>query len=183
MNSEFKTIRKPGDAFRIRLEDVSPELGKEDDGSYTLRFTVGKDLIEVGLSPPALQTLVLQCVMQIPDLVPQHTQASVEDAYRQSALFILAMDNRSLQTLLREIHSEELVDFLWYMKSAELIRHVCRNMAQRAAEMLVEDLSLRWSGNNPDTALETQARCGRAAVLEILSIVRRLADEGQIICY
>ena len=183
MSQEYQgslTIRKSGDNIAVRIEGGYSDLRQEEDGSYTLYMGVGEDSVEVGLSPTALQTLGLQCVMFIPELLPQHTIASVEDSYRFPARLIGHMDNRSMQLMLRETQADDLTTFLWYMKDAELIRKVCRNMSKRAAELLVEDMEQRWRGKDPDTTLESEAGVGRTAVLEILSIVRRLADEGQI---
>lgn len=183
MNSGYQgklTLSKTGDDLAIRVEGGHLELRHDEDGTYTLMACVGDDTVEVGMEPAAMQTLALQCAMYFPQLAPQHTVASVEEAYRLPARFIREMDNRSLQLLLREVESDELTTFLWYMKDAELIRKICRNLSQRAAEMLVDDLSQQWQGQDPDTALDAQAGVGRAAVLHLLSLVRRLADEGRI---
>ncbi len=183
MSPDYKgslTIHKTGDAVAIRVEGGHTELRRDEDGTYTLTAYVGDDAVEVGMSPAAVQTLGLQCAMYFPALTPQHTVASVEEAYRLPARFIREMDNRALQLLLREVQSDELTTFLWYMKDAELLRKVCRNMSRRAAEMLVEDMDQQWHGKDPDKALDAEAGVGREAVLQMLSFVRRLADEGQI---
>ncbi len=83
---------------------------------------------------------------------------------------IIDIDDRGIQTLLREVPSEALIVAL---KGAgqELRDKIFRNMSQRAGEMLKEDLDAK--GPVRLSEVETQQK-------EILSIVRRLADEGVI---
>jgi flagellar motor switch protein FliG len=84
---------------------------------------------------------------------------------------LLDIDDRSVQLLLREIQSDSLI---MAMKGAsEALREkIFKNMSQRAAEMLREDLESR--GPVRVSEVESEQK-------EILKIVRRLADEGQIV--
>jgi flagellar motor switch protein FliG len=72
--------------------------------------------------------------------------------------------------MLREVQSESLIVAL---KGApqELREKIFKNMSQRAAEMMREDLESK----GPVRLSEVEAQ-----QKEILQIVRRLADEGQI---
>lgn len=83
---------------------------------------------------------------------------------------LVEIDNRGIQTLLREVSSETLVLAL---KGAEddMKQKILSNMSQRAAEMLREDLESRGPVKLSD--VETAQK-------EIITIARRLADEGQI---
>jgi flagellar motor switch protein FliG len=83
---------------------------------------------------------------------------------------LLKLDDRSMQLVLREVSSDALVIAL---KSAdvELKEKVLRNMSQRAAETLREDLE----SAAPVKVSEVENR-----QKEILKIVKRLIDEGQI---
>jgi flagellar motor switch protein FliG len=83
---------------------------------------------------------------------------------------LLKLEDRAIQALLREVQTDQLVIAL---KSAdpELREKVFRNMSQRAAEALREDLDSR----GPVRVSEVEAQ-----QKEILKVVRRLADEGQI---
>jgi flagellar motor switch protein FliG len=80
------------------------------------------------------------------------------------------LDDRSVQVLLREVQSESLIVAL---KGAEesLREKIFKNMSTRAAEMLREDLESK--GPVRVSEVEAEQR-------EILKIVRRLADEGQL---
>jgi flagellar motor switch protein FliG len=83
---------------------------------------------------------------------------------------IMDIDDRGIQVMLREVQSESLIVAL---KGAppELREKIFRNMSQRAAEMMREDLESK----GPVRLSEVEAQ-----QKEILQIVRRLADEGQI---
>lgn len=83
---------------------------------------------------------------------------------------LLDMDDRSIQTLLREVANDQLVLAL-KGASPELREKIFKNMSQRAAEMLREDLESR----GPVRVSEVEA-----AQKEILKVVRRLAEEGQV---
>lgn len=81
------------------------------------------------------------------------------------------IDDKGIQALLKEVQSESLVIAL---KGAtpEMREKVFRNMSSRAAETLREDLESR----GPVRVSEVEAE-----QKEMLKIVRRLADEGQIV--
>ena len=83
---------------------------------------------------------------------------------------LLNLDDRAVQTLLREIQSDQLITAL---KGADqpLQEKIFRNMSSRAAETLREDLESR--GPVKLSEVEAQQK-------EILKTVRRLAEEGQI---
>jgi flagellar motor switch protein FliG len=81
------------------------------------------------------------------------------------------LDDKGVQTLLKEVQSESLVLAL---KGAtpDLRDKVFRNMSSRAAETLREDLESR----GPVRVSEVEAE-----QKEMLKVVRRLMDEGQIV--
>ncbi|MDO9421305.1 MAG: flagellar motor switch protein FliG [Herminiimonas sp.] len=83
---------------------------------------------------------------------------------------IMDIEDRGIQLLLREVQSETLIVAL---KGAtpELREKFFKNMSQRAGEMMREDLESK----GPVRLSEVEAN-----QKEILVIVRRLADEGQL---
>jgi flagellar motor switch protein FliG len=84
---------------------------------------------------------------------------------------LLDLDDRAVQLLLREIQSDSLI--LAMKGASESLREkIFKNMSQRAAEMLREDLESRGPVRLSEVENEQK---------EILKIVRRLADEGQIV--
>ncbi|MCX7207224.1 MAG: flagellar motor switch protein FliG [Proteobacteria bacterium] len=84
---------------------------------------------------------------------------------------ILDIDDRGIQLLMREIQSDSLVISLKGTSQA-LKEKIFKNMSSRAAEMLRDDLEAR--GPVKLSEVESEQK-------EILKIVRRLADEGQIV--
>ncbi|EHD22018.1 MULTISPECIES: flagellar motor switch protein FliG [Brenneria] len=84
---------------------------------------------------------------------------------------LVDVDDRSIQRLLQEVESESL---LLALKGAEepLREKFLRNMSQRAAEILRDDLATRGPVRMSQVENEQKA---------ILLIVRRLADSGEII--
>ncbi len=84
---------------------------------------------------------------------------------------ILDIDDRSIQLLLREVQSESLIIAL-KGTSEELREKIFKNMSQRAAEMLRDDLEAKGPVRISEVEAEQK---------EILKVVRKLADEGQIV--
>lgn len=84
---------------------------------------------------------------------------------------LLKIDDRGIQTLLKEVQTESLIIAL---KGAtpELREKIFSNMSTRAAETLREDLESRGPVRLSEVEAEQK---------ELLKIVRRLADEGQIV--
>jgi flagellar motor switch protein FliG len=83
---------------------------------------------------------------------------------------LLDLEDRAVQTLLREVQSESLIVAL---KGAptELRDKIFKNMSQRAAEMMREDLDSKGPVKVSDVEREQKI---------ILQAVRRLVDAGQI---
>lgn len=151
-----------------------------DPESATLHCQSGGDAAEIVLTPELLKQLGLQCIALMPELEPRMAVPSFEEACRIPAYALKLLDAREIQCLIRECQCNVLETFLWYMKDADLLRLILRNMSQRAAEMLLSDLEHRWFGRNPDKATESKARQGREAVAEIMQLARRMCDEGRI---
>ena len=84
---------------------------------------------------------------------------------------ILKLDDKAVQTVMREVASETLIVAL-KGASSELRDKFLANMSSRAAETLREDLESR--GPMRLSEVEAQQK-------EILKTVRRLAEEGQIV--
>jgi len=84
---------------------------------------------------------------------------------------MLKVDDKGIQSVLREVDSARLVVAL---KGADpnMVQHFLKNMSQRAAEMLKDDLESR----GPVKLSEVEA-----AQKEILSITRKLAEAGSLV--
>ena len=83
---------------------------------------------------------------------------------------IIEIDDKGIQTMLREVQSETLIVAL-KGTTAEMREKIFKNMSSRAAEMMRDDLESK--GPVKLSEVEAQQK-------QMLQIVRRLADEGQI---
>src|SRR5690606_12176373 len=83
------------------------------------------------------------------------------------------LDDRSIQLVLREIASDSLIVAL-KGADAELRERIFRNMSQRAADTLREDLESKGPVRLSEVEAEQK---------EILKTVRRLAEEGQVMLH
>jgi flagellar motor switch protein FliG len=83
---------------------------------------------------------------------------------------ILDLDDKGIQVMLKEVQSETLIVAL-KGTTEEMRDKIFKNMSSRAAEMMKEDLESK--GPVKLSEVEAQQKA-------ILQIVRRLADEGQI---
>jgi flagellar motor switch protein FliG len=83
---------------------------------------------------------------------------------------LLDLDDRGIQTLLREVQQDELITAL---KGADqrIREKIFKNMSRRAGEMLEEDLEAKGPVRLSDV---------EAAQREILATARRLSEQGQI---
>jgi flagellar motor switch protein FliG len=84
---------------------------------------------------------------------------------------ILKLDNKAIQMVLKEVTSDTLVIAL-KGASSDLKQKVLANMSSRASEALKEDMETR--GPVRLSEVESQQK-------DILKVVRRLVDEGQIV--
>lgn len=151
------------------LQELNDVLAKVLAGGEKLKkATLGgtKTAAEIlNFLGPALETPTVESIRETdPDLAQQilDQMFTFED--------INGMDDKSVQLVLREVQSESL---LIALKAADqsLREKIFANMSQRAAEMLREDLESK----GPVRVKEVEAE-----QREILKVVRRLAEEGQI---
>ncbi|MCZ7563152.1 MAG: flagellar motor switch protein FliG [Burkholderiales bacterium] len=115
---------------------------------------------------PAVETAIM-------DAVREHDTELAQKILDEMFVFedLLNLDDRGVQQLLREVQSESLIVAL-KGASPDLREKVLKNMSQRAGEMLREDLEAK--GPVRLSEVESEQR-------EIMKIVRRLAEEGQIV--
>lgn len=114
-------------------------------------------------------TLEAQIMDTIREQDPDLAQKIVDEMFTFDDL--AELDDRAIQTLLREITTDTLVVALKGATS-EIKEKVYRNMSQRAAETLKEDLENR--GPMKISEVEREQK-------DILKVARRLMEEGQIL--
>ncbi|EXI81429.1 MAG: Flagellar motor switch protein FliG [Candidatus Accumulibacter appositus] len=160
------------------LEGIQPEALKELN-DVMLRLLSGSASVKQSAMGG------VRAVAEILNFMGTANETSVVDSIREydpdlaqkilDEMFVfenlMDLDDRAIQLLLREIQSESLI--LAMKGATESLREkIFKNMSQRAAEMLREDLDSRGPVRLSEVESEQK---------EILKIVRRLADEGQIV--
>ena len=153
----------------VALRELNDVLGKLMSGGST-----GKKSLQGGVATAAEilnfmgGTLEAEMMGNVRNYDPELAQ-KIED---KMFVFenIMDIDDRGIQLILREVQSESLIIAL---KGAneELREKIFKHMSQRAAEMMREDLESKGPVKLSD--VESNQK-------EILKIVRRLSDEGQI---
>jgi flagellar motor switch protein FliG len=152
------------------LQDLNEVMGRVlADGSRTRKASLGgaKTAAEIlNLLGSSIETAVLDFVREADNDLAQKIMDN---------LFVFddleKIDDKGIQALMKEVQSESLVVAL---KGAtpSLREKIFRNMSSRAAETLREDLESRGPVRLSEVEAEQK---------EMLKIVRRLADEGQIV--
>lgn len=113
-------------------------------------------------------TLEASVIATVRDFDPEIAQKIQDELFNFDNVHEL--DDRAIQLLLREVQSESLIVAL-KGTTEELREKIFKNMSTRASEMLREDLEAKGPVRISEVDAEQK---------EILKIVRRLADEGQI---
>ena len=152
------------------LRDLNEMMGKVLAGGDKLKKTAlggPKAAAEIiNMLGSAVETSVLDFVREADAELAQKIMDNMftfEDLQK--------LEDSAIQTVLKEVQSESLVIAL---KGAppEMRERVFKNMSKRAAETLREDLESRGPVRLSEVEAEQK---------EMLKIVRRLADEGQIV--
>lgn len=153
----------------VALKELNDVLGKLLSGGGTgkknLHGGVGTAAEILNFMGGALETEMLENVRAFDPELAQ----DIED---KMFVFenIMEIDDRGIQLILREVQSESLIIAL---KGAneELREKIFKNMSQRAAEIMREDLESKGPVRLSDVEANQK---------EILKVVRRLSDEGHI---
>jgi len=160
------------------LDGIQPAALQELNDVLTALLAGNKNIKSAALGG-------VRTAAEILNFMPGTQEASVVDSIKEfdtdlaqkivDEMFVwenlLALEDAAIQMLLKEVQSESLI--LALKGSSEGLREkVFSNMSQRAGEMLREDLEAK--GMVRVSEVEAQQK-------EILKIVRRLADEGQIV--
>ncbi|MEY3289410.1 MAG: flagellar motor switch protein FliG [Pseudomonadota bacterium] len=112
-----------------------------------------------------IETLIIS---KLSDFNPEIAQQVIDEMFVFDN--IVDIEDRHIQTILRFVQSESLIIALKGAKE-DVKNKIFKNMSQRAAEMMREDLDVK--GPVRLSEVDTQQK-------EILQTIRRLSDEGQI---
>ncbi|HMN92469.1 MAG TPA: flagellar motor switch protein FliG [Hydrogenophaga sp.] len=152
------------------LKDLNEVLYKVLAGGDKIRKT---SMGGVKTSAEIINLLGTQLEASVLDSIRDHDPDLAQKIMDKMFIFedLLKLDGKSVQLILKEVSTDMLVVAL-KGASTELRNLVLSNMSSRAAEGLREDLESR--GPMRLSEVEAQQK-------EILKVVRRLADEGQIV--
>lgn len=176
--SEFPEQVRPDIVMRIAtLEGIQPTALQELDDILDKQFAGGGSVQSSSLGGVKTAANILNLIEGAVEsgIMEQVTNADQELAQEiQDNMFVfdnlIDVDDRGIQTLLREVASDQL---MLAMRGAEevLKEKIFKNMSKRAAEMLRDDLEAAAPARLSD--VETAQK-------EILTVARRLSDAGEI---
>lgn len=151
------------------LQELTEVLGSMLDGQNVKRSKMGgvRTAAEIlNLMNSSQEELVI-------DAVRAHNDDLAQRIIDEMFLFenILDIDDRGIQLILKEVDTNSLVVALKGAQEA-LVDKITQNMSQRAATLMREDLEAR--GPVRVSQVETEQKA-------ILQVVRRLADNGEIV--
>lgn len=152
----------------VALHELNDVLTKLLSGN-----AVGKKSIKGGVRTAAeILNFIGSTQDSVLDSVRGHDAELAQKIMDEMFVFedLLEIEDRGIQLILREVQSESLIVAL-KGASEELREKILKNMSQRAAEMLREDLESKGPVKLSEVEAEQK---------EILKIVRRLSDEGQV---
>ena len=152
----------------VALHELNDVLTKLLSGN-----AVGKKTIKGGVRTAAeILNFIGSTQDAVLDSVRGHDAELAQKIMDEMFVFddLMDIEDRGIQLILREVQSESLIVAL-KGASEELRDKILKNMSQRAAEMLREDLESKGPVKLSEVEAEQK---------EILKIVRRLSDEGQI---
>jgi flagellar motor switch protein FliG len=169
---------QPDIVMRIaNLDGVQPRALQELDDILEKQFSgnTGAKTSSVGGVKDAANILNFMETSLEANIMEQVTEADEDLAQNiQDLMFVfdnlVDVDDRGIQTLLREVSTDSLILALKGADDA-IKEKIFKNMSKRAAEMLRDDLEAK----GPVRVSEVEA-----AQKEILGIARRLAESGDI---
>jgi flagellar motor switch protein FliG len=152
------------------LKDLSEVMGRMVSGGEQARMAplggVKAAAEMINLMGTAIETAALDYIREADNDLAQRV---MDNLFTFDDL--MNVDDRGIQALLKEVQSESLVIALKGAKP-ELRERVLKNMSTRAAETLREEIDAR----GPVRVAEVEAE-----QKELLKVVRRLAEEGQLV--
>ncbi len=176
--AQFAENVRPDILMRVAtLEGIQPSALQELDEILEKQFSGGGNVQSSSMGGVKTAANILNMVDGALEgqVMDQITDADADLAQEiQDLMFVfdnlIDIDERGIQTLLREVSSEQL---LLALRGAEegLKEKIFTNMSKRAAEMLRDDLEAAPPARLSDV---------EGAQKEILTVARRLSDAGEI---
>jgi flagellar motor switch protein FliG len=159
------------------LDGIQPSALSELDEIMEKQFAGNSGGQSSSLGGPKVAANILNFMDSSAEVPLMESITKIDEALSariQDLMFVfdnlIEVDDRGMQELLRQVPSEQL---LLAMKAADenLKAKIFKNMSQRAAEMMKDDLEAK----GPVRLAEVEA-----AQKEILAIARKMADAGTL---
>ncbi len=176
--SEFPERIRPDIVMRIAtLDGIQPAALQELDEILEKQFSGASNVKSSSLGGIKAAANILNLIEgSIESNIMEHVAGADPEIAQeiQDNMFVfdnlIDVDDRGIQTLMREVASDQL---LLALRGADegLKEKIFKNMSKRAAEMLRDDL---------EAAPPVRLSDVEAAQKEILTVARRLADAGEI---
>jgi len=176
--SEFPERVRPDIIMRIAtLDGIQPAALQELDEILDKQFSGASNVKSSSLGGIKTAANILNLIegsieSEIMEQVSSVDQEIAQEIQDNMFVFdnLIDVDDRGIQTLMREVASDQL---LLALRGADegLKEKIFKNMSKRAAEMLRDDL---------EAAAPVRLSDVEAAQKEILTVARRLADAGEI---
>ncbi len=161
-----------------QLETVSPEVVKELEEALEeeVKSAGGAESHQVGGVEPVaeiLNNVSKEVEDRILSAIEEENPDLAEEIRKKMFVFedLIYVDDRGIQTILKEVSNEDLL--LALKAASEAVKEkIFKNMSKRAAEMIKEDLETMGPVKLSDV---------EQAQLNIIKIARQLAEEGKIV--
>ncbi|MES9938877.1 MAG: flagellar motor switch protein FliG, partial [Sedimenticola sp.] len=157
------------------LEGIQPNALQELDQILEKQFSGASNVKSSSMGGVKTAANILNLLDNSEEVLEAITTADEELSQElQDNMFVfdnlIDVDDRGIQTLLREVASEQLL--LALRGADEMLKEkIFKNMSKRAAEMLRDDM---------EAAAPVKLSDVEMAQKEILTVARRLADAGEI---
>jgi flagellar motor switch protein FliG len=153
----------------VALQELTEVLGGMLDGQHLKRSKMGGVRTAAEILNLMNSTLEESAI----DTLREHNEDLAQKILDEMFLFenLLEVDDRGIQMILKEIDTNSLSIALKGAPSA-LLEKFLHNMSQRAAQLFKEDMEARGPVRMSQVEAEQKA---------ILQVVRRLADNGDIV--
>ena len=153
------------------LQELNEVLEKQFSGSSGMQnsgvggIKIAADILN--FMDGASETAITEAITEHDEELAQEIQGKILPGYRDH---LLAIDDRGIQAILRDVQSEQLIVALKGSDDA-IKEKIFGNMSSRAADMMREDLEAKGPVRLKDV---------EDAQKEVLSVAQRLAESGDI---
>ena len=170
---------RPDVLMRIAtLDGIAPDALQELNAVLEKQFSgnAGKQTSGVGgvkVAAGILNFIESASEAAITEAITEHSELLAQEIQDQMFVFdnLVDIDDRGMQAVLREVESDKLIIALKGADS-EVKEKIFGNMSSRAAEMMKEDLDAKGPVRLKDV---------EDAQKEILTVIRRMADAGELV--